>query len=136
MNYPPYEGLSLLKYVTIPKFNGSFSQSIHIWTKQVDQIMKLVSIPHCMQGAFVMRYLEGVSLEIVKNDLPLGKFIPNKEVVYKILVQNFGDKFFALKEIIRQHKEIGAIPCGDSYPKSQERFQLWSSLNEKCTKHL
>ena len=55
---PPSKGLSLLKYVTIPKFNGSFSQSIHIWTKQVDQIMELISIPHCMQGAFVMRYLE------------------------------------------------------------------------------
>ena len=84
----------------------------------------------------MMRYLEGASLEIVENDLPLGKFIPNKEVVYKILLQNFGDKFSALKEIIHQHKEIGTIPCCYSCPKSEERFQWWSSINEKCTKHL
>ena len=136
MKNPPSEGLSLLKYVTIPKFNGSFSQSIHIWTKQVDQIMELVSIPHCMQGAFVMRYLEGASLEIVKNDLPLGKFIPNKEVVYKILMQNFGNKFNAMREIIRQHKDIGEIPSCYSCPESEGRLLWWSSLHERCAKHM
>ena len=105
--YPPSDGLSILKYVTIPKFNGSFSPSVHTWSKQVDQIMELVGIPHCMQGAFVMRYLDGASLEVVKNDLPLGKFTPDKMLVYEILMRNFGNRFFALKEIIRQHKDLG-----------------------------
>ena len=56
------------------------------------------------------KYLEGTSLKTVKDDLPLGNFIPDKKIVYKILMQNFGNKFNALREIIRQHKDIGEIP--------------------------
>ena len=134
--YPPADGLSILKYVTIPKFNGSFFPSIHIWTKQVDQIMEAVGIPACMQGAFVMRYLEDASLETVRNDLPLGKFTPDKKVVYEILMRNFGKRFFALKEIIRQHKDLGSIASCYNCPDSEESLQWWSSLNQICTKHL
>ena len=134
--YTPADGLSILKYVTIPKFNGSFTPSIHTWKKQVDKIMEHVGIPYCMQGAFIMKYLEGASLEIVKNDLSLGNFLPDKEVVFEILMQNFGNKFFALKEIIRQHKDLGTIASCYSCPDSEESLQWWSSLNQKCTKHL
>ena len=132
----PAGGLSILKYVTIPKFNGSFTPSIHTWRKQVEKIMELVGIPHCMQGAFIMKYLEGASLEVVKNDLSLGNFLPDKEVVFEILMRNFGNKFFALKEIIRQHKDLGSIASCYSCPDSEESSQWWSSLNQKCTKHL
>ena len=136
VNYPPSKGLSILKYVDIPKFSGGFTPSIHTWRKQVEKIMELVGIPHCMQGAFIMKYLEGASLEVVKNDLSLGNFLPDKEVVFEILMRNFGNKFFALKEIIRQHKDLGPIASCYSCPDSKESLQWWSSLNQECTKHL
>ena len=120
----------ILDFIKIPKFCGTYNPSIFSWMKQLNILLGRLDIPNDIEGAFIMTYLEGVALSVVQLELPLESFLPQKETVYKILIQNFGYKHAILSTIMDEHKRLGQIPS------CQELSLEVKAFKDICLKHL
>ena len=92
----------ILDFIKIPNFCGSYSPYVFFWIKQINVLLSCLKIPEDMEGAFIMTFLDGEALDVLKMELHLGSFLPKKDTIYRILTQNFGYKFAILSTIIEQ----------------------------------
>ena len=120
----------ILDFIKIPKYCGTYNPSIFSWMKNLNILLGSLDIPDDIEGAFIMTYLEGVALSVVQMELPLGSFLPQKETVYKILIQNFGYKHAILSTIMDEHRRLGKIPSGQEMSLEDKTFK------DICLKHL
>ena len=120
----------ILDFIKIPKYCGTYNPSIFSWMKNLNILLGSLDIPDDIEGAFIMTYLEGVALSVVQMELPLGSFLPQKETVYKILIQNFGYKHAILSTIMDEHRRLGQIPSGQEMSLEDKTFK------DICLKHL
>ena len=120
----------ILDFIKIPKYCGTYNPSIFSWMKNLNILLGSLDIPDDFEGAFIMTYLEGVALSVVQLELPLGSFLPQKETVYKILIQNFGYKHAILSTIMDEHRRLGQIPSGQEMSIEDKTFK------DICLKHL
>ena len=120
----------ILDFIKIPKYSGTYNPSIFSWMKNLNVLLGILDIPDDIEGAFIMTYLEGVALSVVQMELPLGSFLPQKETVYKILIQNFGYKHAILSTIMDEHRRLGQIPSGQEMSLEDKTFK------DICLKHL
>ena len=121
--------LGILDFIKIPKFCGSYSPDIFSWIKQINILLSSLNISEDMEGAFIMTFLDGGALDVLKIELPLGSFLPQKETVYKILIQNFGYKHAILSTIMDEHRRLGQIPCHEMSLEDK-------TFKETCLQHL
>ena len=120
----------ILDFIKVPKFCGSYSPDVFSWKKQINILLSSLSIPEGMEGAFIMIFLDGAALDVLKMELPRGNFLPQKETVYKILIQNFGYKHAILSTIMDEHRRLGQIPSGQQMSLEEKTFK------DVCLKHL
>ena len=121
--------LGILDFIKIPKFCGSYSPDIFSWIKQINILLGSLDIPDDIEGAFIMTFLDGAALDVLKMELPLGSFLPRKDTVYKILTQNFGYKHAILSTIMDEHRRLGQIPCHEMSLEDK-------TFKETCLQHL
>ena len=129
-NYRDKNNLGILDFIRIPKFCGSYSPDIFSWIKQINILLGSLDIPDDIEGAFIMTFLDGAALDVLKMELPLGSFLPRKDTVYKILTQNFGYKHAILSTIMDEHRRLGKIPSCQEMSLEDKTFK------DICLKHL
>ena len=113
----------ILDFIKIPNFCGSYSPDVFFWIKQINVLLSCLKIPENMEGAFIMTFLDGEALDVLKMELQLGSFLPKKDTIYRILTQNFGYKHAILSTIIEKHKRLGQIPSSQEMSLGDKTFK-------------
>ena len=116
----------IAKNIVMPEFDGESLPHVLWFKKELNILLEKQNIAKSSRGFFIRRQIKGAAATVLTTELKNHSY-PSADVIYRILETHYGENYYILGLLAKEHAKIGKIPGND---------KDWSSIYETTTKHV
>ena len=116
----------IAKNIVMPEFDGESLPHVLWFKKELNILLEKQNIAKSSRGFFIRRQIKGAAATVLTTELKNHSY-PSADVIYRILETHYGENYYILGLLAKEHAKIGKIPGND---------KNWSRIYETTTKHV
>ena len=116
----------IAKNIVMPEFDGESLPHVLWFKKELNILLEKQNIAKSSRGFFIRRQIKGAAATVLTTELKNHSY-PSADVIYRILETHYGENYYILGLLAKEHAKIGKIPGND---------KDWSRIYETTTKHV